>query len=196
MIKKILFSITILLILPTIIYATLFDTEQSNSNTFSATTLDSQFTPSTMLILDITDEGQRDSTMSLENIGNLPTSNNQSIELVSNPVFFSKVNVTVKLNGVIQYTGSLGSLNLTDHLDQNSSDLDSLQFILSISEEDLELTAGQKLEFKIINTSYQQGGLSNTGFFDKEVRLIEVNNSTIIPEVSEIISTPQDNPFF
>ena len=190
MIKKILFSITILLILPTIIYATLFDTELSSSNTFSATTLDSQFTPSSMLILDIADEGQRDFTISLENIGNLPTSNNLSIELVSNPVFFSKVNVAAKLNGVIQYTGSLGSLNLADYLDQNSSDSDSLQFILSISEEDLELTAGQTLEFKIINTSYQQGGSSNTGFFDKEVRFIEVNNST-----TELSDPSPANPF-
>jgi len=175
--NKIIYALTILILLPTVAYAVLFDKEISTTNTFSATTLDAQMSPSTWLELDIADPNQRAIQFTLENIGQLKTSNNIYIQNISNLSFSNLIDAEVKLDGVSKYTGVLTNLTISDYLDQNIGQTNNIVITLTISSDDLETTAGQELEFGIVNKSYQFNGNPNSGFFDKELRYIKITNS-------------------
>jgi hypothetical protein len=180
--NKVIYTLTILMLmvilLPSIAYAILFDIETSTGNTFTASTLDAQISPSTWLELDIADPNERTIQFTLENIGQLKTSNNIYIENMSNLSFSDLITAELKLNGTTQHTGILTDLNISDYLDQDTSQLDSIVITLAISNDDLETTAGQTLEFTIISKSYQLDGDPNIGFFDREAKLVKITNST------------------
>jgi len=176
--SRAIYALIILLLLPTVAYSVLFDKEISTTNTFSATTLDAQISPSTWLELDIADPNQRTIQFTLQNIGQLKTSNNIYISDISNFSFSNLITAELKLNGITKYTGVLTNLTASDYLDQNISQSDNIVITLTISNDDLAATAGQTLDFTIVNKSYQYNGNSNSGFYDREPKLVKITNST------------------
>ncbi len=174
--------ITLLLLIPTFTYAIFVDTEKSPNNTFTALTLDTELEPSyTPLNLSIDDPLHSFFSYKIHNVGTTTTSNKLTISNISNQTFADLVNVEVSLNETtIIYNGILSNLNIYDFLDQIPGQYDKVGFIFSMTNENLELTAGQHLSFVFTNHSWLETSSPNVGFFDNEYLTVNISNNTPI----------------
>jgi hypothetical protein len=174
-IKPITITLLILLI-PSIALAVFLDTETSNGNTFSATTLDTEISPNTFDI-DISIPSNRETRFVLTNIGDLPVSNNIKIINISNLPFAQSIDVLLKTGSTTIYQGPLNLLTKSNYLNLNSNQNTELTMIFNPL--DIATYDQQTLQFTIINHSYIQGGSPDQGFYDNEYIDFNIFNTPI-----------------
>ena len=164
-IKTLLTAIWVLILLPTVVLASFSDTETSNTNTFTASTLNTTITniqPSTSLPLNSV------LTFKLTNIGELTTHNTQTIKNISNTALGAKIKISVLKNNIpyVPYTNiPLTSFNMDDFLTQNSGQNTNIAYIFTFSDYLHLYQLGKSVTFTIENYAYQEGALYGQGFY-------------------------------
>lgn len=185
--NRIIFSIIVLLLIPTIVLAKYFNTEYSNSNTFSSSTLDTVLKrkidePSFKLEPDIEYTFKTD----IYNRGELNTVNTQSVEEITDKDLASKIFLVVYLDGNKIYKGYLNEYNLSEYLIQKSQDVNTLEYVFSISKDDYLSTPNTKLMFVLRNYSGQEGMSKNMGFYDYEDIVVILTNPLPAPKSKQL----------
>lgn len=164
-IKTLLTAIWVLVLLPTVAFASFSDTETSKINTFTASTLNATITniqPSTSLPLNSV------LTFKLTNTGELTTHNTQTVKNISNTALGAKVKVSVLKNNVpyVPYTNiPLTSFSMTDFLTQDSGQDTNIAYIFTFSDYLHIGQLGRTVTFTIENYAYQDGVTYGEGFY-------------------------------
>lgn len=187
-------TILSILLLPTLTYAVFFDKETSSNNTFSATTLDTNLSPSTKIEKQI-EETEVEISLVLTNTGSLSTQNRLQITDISNISFASKIWTEVFLGSSTTsiYSGYLDSLLLAAYLTLTSTQANQIRFTFSISPSDYLATPEETVTFKIQNYAWQTTLPYGSGFFDKEDVEIQLTNP--LPAPSPALEFAPYNPF-
>lgn len=164
-IRTLLTAMWVLILLPTVVLASFADTETSQSNTFTASTLNTTITniqPSTSLPLNSI------LTFRLTNTGELSTHNTQTIKNISNTALGAKIKVSVLKNNVpyVPYTNiPLTSFNMGDFLTQSSGQDANIAYIFTFTDYLHIYQLGKSVTFTIENYAYQEGTPYGQGFY-------------------------------
>ncbi|MHC1716739.1 MAG: hypothetical protein AB9915_02560 [Candidatus Dojkabacteria bacterium] len=201
--KTILIAIWIVIVLPTTVFAFFKDTHTSSGNTFSATTLDTNLTPSypSPIIREILYGGTPEQTVEfsfiLTNTGSLNTQNRLQAIDISNPSFASKIWLEVTMDETTPlYSGYLDSFIKNSYLIQIPTQVNKVGFTFSISETNYLATPEQTVTFKMQNHAWQTTLPYGSGFFDNEYIELQLTNPLTIPSLSSSISGfIEYNPF-
>jgi glycerophosphoryl diester phosphodiesterase len=198
--KTVITTIITLFILPPLTYAVFFDKHTSPNNTFSATTLDSEIntTLKQETKFELLPDKEITYSFSLTNIGELNTYNSIEIVKITDEKFASKIFSTVVLDEIDTiYKGPLNEMNIENYIKQNKKDTNKLAFSFTITEKDYDSTAGQQLEFVVVNNARQFEKISDTGFYDKESVHIILENTKVPPLIIPfpIVKTESVNIF-
>ncbi len=178
---------TILFLAPIAVYASLFDTEYSSKNTFTADTLNIQFRTFDSTNIDLSNT-ENNVFAKLSNIGNMPNINYQKYIFVNgDQELASKINLMVSTQSIQIYEGKLIDFTLDNITLPKDTDMDIL-YGISISPEDLANTNGEIVTFKIQDIANQQGLVYPSGFND--VENLQITLTTPISEIESIRVEP------
>lgn len=179
--KNSLISLTIIILLPAVIYAVFFDNEISSSNTFNAATLDIQFTTPDSKTFELTPEVPVTVNTQLINIGTL--SNNNALTFVYKSGEWNLASVIdLNISGDVSHTANLTALSLTGIF---LSSTKNISFTFNISEQDYLEHQGESVSFKIVDLATQIGSTYPNGFYDTEKLLFTISIPAPINEIIE-----------
>jgi len=122
---------------------------------FTATTLDTTLTPSTDQTLELQRDGTVSFSFTLGNVGQLPTSNSQTLTTI------------IASNSTIAGAIVIGN-NMPAILNQIHGDTNTITYTFFVYDTNYDLNIGSSVTFKIRNNSWAQGQTPGVGFTDTE----------------------------